>query len=330
MDIPLKLASTLSDRTRPIVEGRIAVPGCRFEVTLGEPEAIFRQALREKTFDVTELSMGSHIVTTARGDSAYIGVPVFLSRAFRHSGIFIRTDRGISSLADLKGRRVGLPEYQQTAAMWVRGIMKDQHGVDARDVEWVTGSQEVAGGTERVALKLPPDIRVSPIGPEETLNGLLVDGAIDALITPRPPSSFLERSAPVDRLFPDFRAAETAWYKTTGFFPIMHCLAVRRDVAAAHPWLPKALFEAFAHAKAEAIEDLSRGNFLRVALPWVVDHLAETRAVMGANVWPYGVPLNRAEIAAMTRFAATDGLATRQVAVEDLFHETTLELADLG
>lgn len=329
MDITLKLACTLSDRTRPIVEGRIAVPGCRFEVTLGEPEALFRQALRERTFDVTELSMGSHIVTTARGDSAYIGVPVFLSRAFRHSGIFVRTDRGIRSLADLKGRRIGLPEYQQTAAMWVRGIMKDQHGVDARDVEWVTGSQEVPGGTERVALKLPPDIRVTPIGPDETLNGLLASGAIDALITPRPPSCHGSGIA-VDRLFPDFRAAEAAWYRETGFFPIMHCLAVRRDVADAHPWLPRALFEAFARAKAEAIEDLSRGNFLRVALPWVVDHLAETRKVMGPNVWPYGVPLNRAEITAMTRFAAGDGLAARQVPLEELFHETTLDLADPG
>ena len=318
MDHILSLACTLSDRTRPVVEGRIGVPGFRFEATLGEPEELFRRALRERAFAVTELSMGSHIVTTARGDAAYTGVPVFLSRAFRHSGIFVRTDRDIRTLADLRGRRVALPEYQQTAAMWVRGILRDECGIDARAIEWVTGSQEVPGGTERVALKLPDDIRVTPIGPEETLNGLLASGAVDALVTPRPPSCFTQKSAPVDRLFPDYRAAETDWHRKTGFFPIMHCLAVRNDIAAAHPDLPLALFKAFAAAKAEALADLARGNFLRVALPWVTAHLEETRAVMGPNIWTYGLPANRAEIAAMTRFAASDGLAARGVTPEEL------------
>jgi 4,5-dihydroxyphthalate decarboxylase len=328
MDPTLSLACTLSDRTRPVVEGRIAVPGFRFDVTLGEPEELFRRALRERAFAITELSMGSHIVTTARGDSAYVGVPVFLSRAFRHSGIFVRTDRGIRSPADLRGRRIALPEYQQTAAMWVRGILADECGIDARAIDWVTGSQEVPGGTERVALKLPDDIRVTPIGPDETLNGLLASGAVDALVTPRPPSCFTQGTAPVDRLFPDYRAAETAWHGKTGFFPIMHCLAVRRDVAEAHPGLPRALFEAFAAAKAEAMADLARGNFLRVALPWVTAHLEETRAVMGPNIWAYGLAANHAEIAAMTRFAASDGLAARQVTPEELFHPDTHALSD--
>lgn len=325
--ITLSLACTASDRTRPILDGRVRIPGVEIIGLPGEPEEIFRRALQDRAFDVTELSMASHITTTARGDSAYIGVPVFPSRAFRHSGVFVNAASGISGPEALKGRRIGLPEYQQTAAMWMRGILADHHGVGPGDVDWVVGSQEVAGGTERVAITLPDHIRMRRIGPTETLNGLLAAGEIDALVTPRPPSSFLSGSGTVVRLWPDYRSAEVDYYRSTGFFPIMHCVAVRRDLAEAHPWLPLELFRAFSAAKAIAVDEVQRNNFLRVSLPWIAAHYDETAALMGPDPWPYGFERNRAELEAMTRYAALDGLTAQTVDPTLLFHPSTISVA---
>jgi 4,5-dihydroxyphthalate decarboxylase len=307
----LTLACTLSDRTRPILDGRVRVPGVEFIALPGEPEDIFRRALRDRAFEVTELSMGSHITTTARGDSAYVGVPVFLSRAFRHGAIWIRTDRGIARPEDLAGRSIALPEYQQTAALWVRGILREQHGLDTRAIRWRIGA-------ERIAIALPEGFDVAPLGgdPEQALR----EGAVDALITPRPPAPHPR----VARLFPDHPAAERAWFAQTGFFPIMHCLALRRDVAEAHPWLPVELFRAFAAARRLSLEELRLSNVLRVSLPWIAAAMEEQERAMGGDVWPYGFARNRAEIAAMIRFARADGLAPREIAPEDLFHPSTL------
>jgi 4,5-dihydroxyphthalate decarboxylase len=313
--LSLTLACTASDRTRPVLDGRVTVPGVDFFALPGEPEDIFRRALRDRAFDVSELSMGSHIVTTARGDGPYIGVPVFPSRAFRHSAVYIRTDRGITGPGDLAGRTIGLPEYQQTAALWVRGILREQHGVDTRSIAWRTGG-------ERVPISLPHGLDVRPLG--EGLQEALAAGRIDALIAPRPPTAFEDRSAPVGRLWSDYRAEEIAWRRATGFFPIMHCLAVRRDVAERHPWLPVELFRAFAHARAMALAELRLVNVLRVSLPWVAAAFEEQAAVMGGDPWPYGFARNRGEIAAMVRFAVADGLAAEAIPPEALFHPSTL------
>lgn len=319
--IPLTLACTSSDRTRPLMDGRFRVPGCDITFLPGEPEDIFRRALRDRAFEVTELSMGSHIVTTARGDGPYVGVPVFLSRAFRHSAVYVRTDRGIRGAADLAGRTIGLPEYQQTAALWVRGFLREHYGVDTRRIAWRTGG-------ERIAITLPEGHDVKPLG--EDLEAALAAGRIDALIGPRPPRCFIDRSAPVARLWPDYRSEEEAWFKATGFFPIMHCLAVRRDVAERHPWLPVELFRAFAAAKAASLGELRLVNVLRVSLPWIAAEAEAQIAAMGGNPWPYGFARNRDEIAAMIRFAAADGLAAREIAPEALFHPSVLDLAETG
>jgi 4,5-dihydroxyphthalate decarboxylase len=317
--IPLTLACTQSDRTRPLMDGRFSVQGCAITFLPGEPEDIFRRALRDRAFDISELSMGSHIVTTARGDAPYVGVPVFLSRAFRHSAVYVRTDRGIRSAADLAGRTIGLPEYQQTAALWVRGFLRENYGVDTRGIAWRTGG-------ERVAITLPAGFDVKPLGRD--LEAALAAGEIDALIAPRPPRCFLDRSAPVDRLWPDTRAEEQGWFARTGFFPIMHCLAVRRDVAERHPWLPVELFRAFTAAKRASVEELRLVNVLRVSLPWIAAEAEAQIAAMGGNPWPYGFARNRDEIAAMIRFAVADGLAARAIEPEALFHPSVLELPD--
>jgi 4,5-dihydroxyphthalate decarboxylase len=263
--------------------------------------------------------MGSHIVTSARGDAPYIGVPVFLSRAFRHSAIYIRTDRGINGAADLAGREIGLPEYQQTAALWVRGILRDHYGVDTRGISWRTGG-------ERVAITLPEGFKVKPMG--ESLEEALAAGRIDALIAPRPPACLGNGSAPVARLFPDYRREEESWFRASGFFPIMHCLAVRKDVAERHPWLPVELFRAFSAAKAASLAEMSLVNVLRVSLPWIAAEAEAQSAIFGGNPWPYGFKRNRDEIAAMIRYAVEDGLATRQIEPEELFHPSVLDLME--
>jgi len=317
--ISLSLACTATDRTRPLMEGRLQVPGADIAFLPGEPEDIFRRALRDRAFDVSELSMGSHIVTSARGDAPYIGVPVFLSRAFRHSAIYIRTDRGINSAADLAGREIGLPEYQQTAALWVRGILRDHYGVDTKGISWRTGG-------ERVAITLPDGFKVRPMG--ESLEEALAAGRIDALIAPRPPACFNTGIAPVARLFPDYRREEESWFRASGFFPIMHCLAVRKDVAERHPWLPVELFRAFSAAKAASLAEMSLVNVLRVSLPWIAAEAEAQSAIFGGNPWPYGFKRNRDEIAAMIRYAVEDGLAARQMEPEELFHPSVLDLME--
>ena len=313
--LSLTLACTASDRTRPILDGRVSVPGVDFVMLPGEPEDIFRRALRDRAFDVSELSMGSHIVTTARGDSAYVGVPVFPSRAFRHSAVYVRTDRGICGPADLAGRTIGLPEYQQTAALWVRGILREHYGVDTRGVAWRTGG-------ERVPIALPGGLDVRPLG--EDLPAALAAGRLDALIAPRPPAAFEDGSAPVGRLWPDYRAEEIAWRRATGFFPIMHCIAVRRDVAERHPWLPVELFRAFVRARDMALTELRLVNVLRVSMPWAAAAFEEQAAIMGGDPWPHGFARSRVEIAAMVRFAVADGLAVEAIPPEALFHPSTL------
>ena len=313
--LSLTLACTASDRTRPVLDGRVTVPGVDLVPLPGEPEDIFRRALRDRAFDIAELSMGSHIVTTARGDAPYVGVPVFPSRAFRHSAVYIRTDRGIAGPADLAGRTIGLPEYQQTAALWVRGILREHYGVDTRRIAWRTGG-------ERVAIDLPGGFDVHPLG--EDLPEALAAGRLDALVAPRPPAALEDSGAPVGRLWPDYRSEEIAWHRATGFFPIMHCIAVRRDVAERHPWLPVELFRAFARARAMALAELRLVNVLRVSLPWAAAAYEEQAAVMGGDLWPYGFARNRDEIAAMVRFAVADGLAEDAIPPEGLFHPSTL------
>jgi 4,5-dihydroxyphthalate decarboxylase len=314
--VTLTMAMAATDRTRPVLDGRVAINGVELLPLVGEPEDIFRRALRDKAFEISELSMGSHIVTTARGDSSYVGVPIFLSRAFRHSAIYIRTDRGIRTAADLAGRIIGLPEYQQTAALWVRGILREHCGVDTRGIAWRTGG-------ERVAITLPDGFDVKPLGRD--LQIALAEGAIDALIAPRPPACFTDGSAPVARLYPDYKSEEIAWHKASGFFPIMHCIAIRKDVAERHPWLPLELFRAFSKAKALSLAELQLVNLLRVSLPWIAAAYEEQAAIMGGDPWPYGFARNREEVAAMIRYAVADGLAAQAITPEALFHPSTLQ-----
>jgi 4,5-dihydroxyphthalate decarboxylase len=236
--LQLSLAVGDYDRTRAILDGRAPIEGCETLAVALEPEEAFHRAFRSQEFDVTEISLSSHTLTTARGEAHYVGIPAFVSRLFRHSSIYIRTDRGIAGPADLKGKIIGLPEYQMTANVWVRGVLEEEYGVRPQDISWRNGGEEQPGRGERAPLRLPPGIDLQPIPRDRTLSNMLEKGELDGLIAARAPSCFTRGASGVARLFPDYPAVEEAYFRKTRIFPIMHLIGIRRSLAERHPWLP--------------------------------------------------------------------------------------------
>ncbi|MFL5039558.1 MAG: ABC transporter substrate-binding protein [Xanthobacteraceae bacterium] len=325
--VPITIACGNYDRTRAILDGRVKVEGCATTYLPLYPEEIFHRAFRFQEFDVSELSFSSYLRTVAAGMSDYIGIPAFVSRIFRHSGIYIRTDAGIREPADLKGKRVGLPEYQITAVVWMRGMIQHEYSVLPTDIHWRNGGQEQPGRQERTPLKPIPGLDLEPLGPDETLVGLLRAGELDALFTARAPSSYLAGEPHIARLFPDTRAAEKAYFKKTGLFPIMHLVGIRKSLVAQYPWLPVSVYKAFCEAKALAMTDLTDVNALMVTLPWLEAETKETMATMGADFWKYGVHENIREIEALSQYAYEQGLVDRKVKVDELFAPSTFDIS---
>ncbi|MGF6756155.1 ABC transporter substrate-binding protein [Paraburkholderia sp. GAS42] len=322
--LELSLACQITDRTRALLDGKVAIEGCKINFVRGPAEELFQRAFRHAEFDISELSLGTHLLTTARDTSSYIGVPVFLSRSFRHSAIYVRTDRGIDSPQALKGCRIGVPDFQQTAGIWVRGMLGDEYGVGSRDVSWVVGGLEQAGREARVPYSLPDDIRIEPIGADQTLSRLLDAGDIDAVIAPKSPSCF-GRNERVRRLFPDFRSDEEAWFGKTGLFPPMHMLGIRRTLVEQHPWLPVNVYAAFRKSRDLALAELAVTDTLRVMHPWITSEFERVKSVMGNDYWRYGVKENRADLDTLQRYARSDGLIHEEVPMERLFATSTFD-----
>jgi 4,5-dihydroxyphthalate decarboxylase len=322
--LELSLACQNTDRSRALIDGRVQIAGCRINFIEGPAEELFQRAFRHEEFDISELSLGTHVLTTARGQSRYLGIPVFLSRSFRHSAIYVRSDRGIDSPEALKGRRIGVPDFQQTAGVWVRGMLADEYGLDRRDVTWVIGGLEQAGREVRTPVNLPAEFRIEPVGPDATLAALLDNGDIDAVIAPKPPSCF-GRNAKVQRLFPDFRSAEEAWVRKTGLFPPMHVVGIRRTLVEQHPWLPVNVYHAFRKARDLAMQELAITDTLRVMHPWIVSDVERVKALMGGDFWRYGMAGNRNDLDTLQRYAMDDGLIAGAVPMEQLFAVSTFD-----
>lgn len=323
--LPLTVAFTNYDRTHALEDGRIAIEGCDpiyFDI---EPEEMFHRALHHQEFDVAELSLSNYIALRSRGECPYIGIPVFPGRKFRHSSIYIRTDRGIRTPQDLKGKLVGVPEYQVTAVTWIRGMIEDEYGVKPSDIRWRTGGLEQAGRTEKVALRLPPGIELELVPSNRTLSEMLASGELDAVIAPRPPSVYTQRAPNIARMFEDYIDAEKAYYKKTGIFPIMHLVGVLESKAKQHPWLAASLFKAFAAAKDLALRDLLIVNIPTVSLPWAEAAAAEAASLFGKDFWPYGIDANRKTIEAFARYHYDQGLSARPMTIAELFAASTLE-----
>lgn len=323
--LPITMAFWDYDRVQALADGTVGIAGCDAVHLKMDIHDIFFRAIRNHEFDITEMSFSSYMMMAARGDPPYRAIPVFLSRMFRYSAIYIRTDRGINGPQDLKGREVGVPEYQVTAALVARGMLSDEFGVTAADIRWRTGGVEDPGRPEKVKLDLPDGIEVEPIPADKSLSGMLAAGEIDAVVAPLPPSCWLGRAGDVARLFPDFRELEKDYYRRTGVFPIMHVAAIRADLVEQHRWLAGNVFQAFDEAKNMALRDLGNFGAAKATLPWLAAEVAETQQLMGADYWPYGVERNRTSIETMTRWSFEQGLTPRKLDIEELFVRSTLE-----
>jgi 4,5-dihydroxyphthalate decarboxylase len=311
------------DRNRPLIDGAVQMDGVDPVFMTLSPEEIFFRAFKTADFDICELSLSSSTVKTAEGNFPYVGVPAFLSRCFRHTSIYVRTDR-IKKPHDLKGKRIGLPEYQLTAVVWGRALLEDEFGVKPSDVTWVRGGIAHPGRPEKIKLNLPGNVRLENAPEGKTISGMLASGEIDAFMAPRAPA--LPPDTPnVGWLFPDPEAAAKDYYKRTKIFPIMHIVGVRRSLAEKHPWLPAAVFKAFEQSKAIAVERLTDVSAVKVTLPFIEERILEAQALMGEDYWSYGVPANRHVLETFFRHHHSQGLSSRLVTPEDLFHPATLE-----
>lgn len=313
------------DRNRPLIDGKVQVDGVEPKFLLLTPEEIFFRAFRHQAFDVCELSFGSYVVSVDKGDPGYIAIPAYLSRAFRHTSLLIRTDRGIDQPKDLAGKRIGIAEYQLSANIWARGILEDDYGVRSSDITWVRGGMEKPGRPEKIKLKLPDDITMENAPADRSLNDLLEAGEIDGFLGPRTLSCFDRGHPHVGRLFRDSVTTASEYYQRTGVFPIMHLLGVRRSLAAQHPWLPNTLLKAFAQSKTVALEHLMDTSATKVTLPFVEEQLVNARDLLGDNFWSYGVEKNRPTLDAFLDYHHRQGLSSRRVEIEELFHPSTLE-----
>jgi 4,5-dihydroxyphthalate decarboxylase len=329
-DLDISVAVGNYDRTQAVLDGRAVIEGCNVRAVALEPEEAFHRAFRYQEFDVTEISMSSHMMTTARGDNAYIAVPAFLSRVFRQSGIYVRTDRGINTPADLKGRKIGVPEYQITANVWIRGILQDEYGVKPGDILWRRGGVEEPGRGERAPITLDSSIDLQQIPDDKTLSGMLEAGELDGIIGARAPSCFLRGAPNVGRLFGDnYIEAEKDYFRRTRIFPIMHMVGIRRSLVEKNPWLPVSVYKAFIKAKALAVKELDEICHLAVSLPWMVHHHNEAKALMGTDYWPYGLEANLHNIETFARYHHEQGLSKRKVAPAELFAPSSLDLSKI-
>ncbi len=312
------------DRTRPLVDGRVQVDGADPVYMLLTPEEMFFRSMRHESFDVCELSFSSYAVRTARGDCPYVAIPVFLSRMFRHTSIYVRKDR-IRRPEDLKGRRMGLPEYQLTANVWARAILQDDYGVAPEDIRWVRGGIETPGRPEKIALNLPPGVVIESAPEGMTISELLNRGDIDGFMAPRPPSREALANPAIGWLFDDPTATAKDYFRRTGIFPIMHVVGVRKTLVDAHPWLPGALQKAFNAAKDVALEALNDTSATKVTMPFVEEQLKAARDTLGPDYWSYGVAGNEPAIDTFPRHHHSQGLSSRRLSVEEVFHPSTYE-----
>lgn len=311
------------DRVQPLMDGRVRPSGIDVTFLNMIVEETFFRMLRNKEFDVSELSMSSYVVSLFKPDRPFVAIPVFPSRFFRHSCIYVNADAGITKPSDLIGKRIGTPEYQMTAPVWIRGILDEHYGVPVDSVTYVTGGEEAPNRDEKLKLDLPPNIRVERIGPDQTLAQMLATGEIDALHTARKPSTF--DGVTVKRLFEDFVPVEQAYWRQTAIFPIMHVIAIRREVYEANRWIAMNLFQAFREAQRLTYEGLQETAALKGMLPWFNAHVEETFAMMGQDFWPYGVERNRQTLETFLRYHHGSGLSPRLLSVDEMFAPETME-----
>jgi 4,5-dihydroxyphthalate decarboxylase len=317
-EVPLTLAISPYDHVADLVTGKIVPEGIRLTCLTLPVEEIFFRFLKYREWDVSELSFAKYASLISQGDDSLTAIPVFPSRIFRHSSIYVRRDGPVRTPQDLAGKRIGLPEWAQTAAVYSRGFMMHQYGIDLTGIDWVQAGVNEPGRAEKVVLNLPPGIRLTP-QPAGTLSRMLADGEIDAVLSAHPPECFESGHPNVTRLFEDYITAEADYYRDTGIFPIMHVLAVKRTLVQAQPWIAMSLLKAFEEAKRRSVARALEITAPRFPIPWCFEHARRAQSLFGSDYWPYGVEGNRTTLAAFLQYAYEQGVCHRHLAPEDLF-----------
>ena len=323
-NVSLTLATHDYDRVRPLRDGSVKPEGIDLNCLNLPVQEIFWRMCRDQEFGASEMSFSAYLITRSWQNPPFIAIPVFLSRFFRHSMVYVNADAGIKKPEDLKGKRVGIPEWAVTAVVLLKGIWNEHYGVHHRDIDWFVGGLEQPGRTERIEVNIPRDVRVEAIPSDRTLSEMLEEGSIDALFSSRDPTCLQNGSGQVRRLFPDPKAEEISYFKKTGDFPIMHLVVLKESIHREHPWLAQELYKAFRRSKALADQALRDTGALRYMVPWLHHAMEEARAVMGPDPWPYGVGENHAALETFIRYSHEQGLAARRFSAEELFAPSTL------
>lgn len=318
-NVRLTLACNDYDRTRPLIDGRVRPEGIELSISVLKPRELFPRMLDRQEFDISELSLGSYASLAGRGDCLFVAIPVPVSRVFRHSCIYVRAGAGIRSPQDLKGKRVGTTQYGATAVVMMKGMLQDEYGVLPRDLHWLVGGLTTPAEKPLIPLNLPNDVTLEFAGRGRTLEGMFAAGELDALCSIYIPRLFLNGSPDIVRLFPDFKTVEQDYFRRTGIFPIMHIVAIRKDIYIRHPWIAQKLYAAFCESRDIAVEALYDTDALVATLPWVIDHVEESRRFLGRDFWPYGLEPNRPTLQALCRYVYEQGLAQRLLQPDELF-----------
>ncbi len=318
-NLKLKLACWDYDRTRPLIDGRVKPDGIDLEIEILRPRQAFQRMLDNKEFHVSELSLASYTALKGRGDCPFVAVPVALSKIFRHSCIYVRTGAGINKPEDLRGKRVGTSQWSSTGLVFMRGMLQHDFGLEARDMHWFMGGLNSFVEPPLIPLDLPEDIRLDFLSGRQTLEKMFEAGELDALLSLYIPNLFLEGRPNIARLFPNFREIEQDYYRRTRIFPIMHTVVLREDVYRAHPWAARSIYRAFVAARDLAVDGLYDTDALRLALPWLIDHVEEAWRIFGKDFWAYGLEPNRPTFEAVGRYVHEQGLAPRVVSADELF-----------
>ena len=318
-NLPLTLACWDYDRTRPLIDGLVKPQGIDLDVKVLRPRQMFPRMLKGREFHASELSLASYAALIGRGECPFVAIPVAVSKFFRHGCIYVRKGANIRAPQDLKGKRVGTTQYSSTAVTFMRGMLKDEYGVEARDMHWYMGGMLKPTESPLIPLDLRSDIRLDFVPEGDTLERMMVEGRLDALLSIFIPKLFADEWEGIERLFRDFKQIEKDYYSKTGIFPIMHTIAVRDDVVREHPWVRQALYIAFCEARDMALEGLWDTDALRLALPWLIDHVEEARRIFGKDYWAYGMEANRPALEAIGRYVHEQGLSPRIVAPEEIW-----------
>ena len=315
----LTIAISDYDHVRDFAAGRVRAEGIDTTFLTLSIEEIFFRFTKFREWHVSEMSMGKYVALRSQGDTSLTAIPVFPSRVFRHSSIYVRRDGAVRAPADLKGRKVGVPEWAQTAAVYSRGALIHQYGVVLQEIDWYQAGVNDPGRTEKVKLNLPAGTRYTAV-PDKSLDAMLLAGELDAMLTAHPPASFERGDPRIVRLFEDYRVVEEAYWRDTGIFPIMHVVAIRSDVLARHPWVAMNLFNAFEEAKRRSVARALEVTATRFPVPWIYDVAAKAQAQFG-TLFPYGVEANRPTLEAFLQYAFEQGVCHRRLAVDELFVE---------